>query len=290
MNNRSLLTGILAMALVLVSHSCGDGTGGRDGDVLVIAGKHALHRDELIRNIPGGLSPDDSTRLARAYIRTWIDNHIVADIIASDIDMEQIDRMVEDYRNELIMWEYQRRMFDTHTDRDIPEDSLLRYYDSHKEEFILSRPLVKGIYLKVADNSKSLSMLRRLYRSTGKADIDKLEKSELEGAVHYDYFRDNWIDWEQIESRIPFDFGTSADEFLRKNDHIDTSLGGFTYLLDISEYLPSGKSMPFEVAKPQIIDRIMNARRNEYNAALRRDLYENALSSGKIKIFCDMGS
>jgi len=270
------------IVLLFAAASCGRHSGDAE-TVLASVGKDCLTVSELRGQIPAGVSVDDSTRLARAYIRSWIDNRLVSQVAAREIDLTEIDRMTREYRNSLIMWEYGRRMFDAHASSTIPDDSLRAYYDANREEFRLQRPIVKGVYLKVPDDDKSLAALRRLYRSTKPADIDRLEKSELSRAVHYDYFRDRWIDWEQIENRIPYEFG-DADMFLRSHRNLDISSGGFTYLLDISGVLPSGSVMPFESARPMIAERMKVLRRSAYEASLRQELFDHAISSGTLKV------
>ena len=169
----------------------------------------------------------------------------------------------------------------------VSDSDLRAYYNSHNREFILERPLVKGIYLKVPDDAPNLAVIKRLYRSGRRDDIDRLEKEVLTSAIHYDYFRDKWVDWEQIESHIPYDFGASGDKFLSERTHFETSAGGFTYLLEINDLLPAGAIMPFENARQMITDRLNANRRREYDERLRRDLYDEALKSGKLESFVD---
>lgn len=283
-----ILTAMAAsMAAICVLAACSDGAPKPAADALVVLNGKSLTRAELDANMPAGLNADDSARYARAYARQWIDARLASEIASREIDMEAIDRMVEQYRNDLIMFEYGKRMYDAQA-QDIPEDSLVAYYEAHPDEFVLSRPMVKGVYLKVIDGAKSLPTLRRLYRSQKDSDIDNLDKSQLDGAVHYDYFRDKWIDWEQIEQRVPYDFGPSADAFLRQKKNLDFSQGGFTYLLDITDVLSTGQTMPYEAARQQIIDRLQFAERRAYSLQLKKDLYDKAIADGQLTILCDL--
>lgn len=277
------------IALVAALSACGPDDKAVDPDALVVVDGSTLTRSELRRNFPPGLSAADSTKYARAYIRQWIDDHMMASIAAKEIDMAEIDKMVERYRNELIAFEYGKRMYEAHGP-EISADTIEGYYKAHGDEFSLMRPMVKGVYLKVPDQAPDLSVLRKLYRSDKASDIDRLEKSALSAAVHYDYFRDRWVDWDQIESRIPYAFGPSPDAFLnQKPRNIDFSQGGFTYLLFITDVLHTGQKMPLEAASPLIAERLRYAGQREYLARLKRELLENAISEGKIAIFCELG-
>lgn len=285
---------ILTMALALAAlHVCALLTGCRNDsdtslpqDAVAQAYGNVLTLSQIRNSMPMSISADDSTRLARSLIKEWIETQLISEAAAYKLDMDQIDRMVQDYRNELIAMEYARLMYDTHA-AEIPEDSLRAYYEANKEEFKLTRPMVKGVYIKAANDANSLAQMKRLYKSHKEADIDKLDKIATNRAVHYDYFRDKWVDWEQIESRVPYDFGPSATTFLRSNHTVDYSQGSFTYLLDITDVLYPGQIMPYEAARNTIRERLRFTDRQAYTTQLKKNLYNDALENGKITLFVD---
>lgn len=254
-----------------------------DPDVLASLGKARLTLTQVRKEMPGGLSSEDSARFVKAYVNNWVDEHLISDVAAGEVDMTDINRMVDDYRRRLVMAEYSRRMFAAHA-AEIPDDTVAAYYDRHKSEFVLDRPMVRGTYLKVPDDARNIRALRRLYKSDKTADADLLEKEVLSSAIHYDYFRDRWVDWEQIETRVPYDFGATGDTWLRTHRNLDTSSGGFTYLLYVTEVLPAGSPMPLEAARGQIVNRLLNANRKAYEIRLLRDLREAAVADNRLKI------
>ena len=241
---------------------------------------------DIEKVMPAGLNPDDSTRFVRAYVTTWIQTKLIEKDASSLINMDEINHLVDEYRRDLIMTAYRRTMYE-HNSQSVDEDSIRKYYEAHKDDFILERPMVKGTYLKVPDDAKNLKTLRRLYKSDKANDADRLEKEVLSSAIHYDYFRDKWVDWEQIETKIPEDFGTSADQWLSKHQSLDKSVGGFTYLLYIVDVLPSGSPMPIEAARSQIVNRLLNINRPEYDSMLLNELYQKALSDKRLIINLD---
>lgn len=289
MNHRLKRYSLIAMSALFVASiffvGCQGDNPDNDPGLVARVGKARLMRVDLDKALAGTVSAQDRARLARAYVKSWIDSHIMTEVAQRNIpDMSEIDRMVEQYRSELIAWEYRRLMFIHNVDREFPEDSIEAYYNSHGREFVLERPVIKGVYIKIADNSPALARVRKLYRSTRDADIDRLEKQDLEGVIHYDYFRDRWVDWDQIETRIPLDFGSSPDQFLANQDHVEVSANGYTHLLEITEYRKTGSVMPLERARELIIRDLFNLRRREYDRRLRLDLYNQGLNDGTIKV------
>lgn len=285
--NKSIARGFLGGALLLsmLLGSCAEKSNENavPEDFLAVYGQEYLTRADLHKVLPGGMTEEDSARFVKGYVTSWIQTKLIERMASESVDMEEINRMVDDYKRQLILMAYKRAMYEHNADA-IPTDTIAAYYEEHKEDFILDRPMVKGTYLKVPDDAKNLAVLKRLYKSDRPNDTDRLEKEVLSSAIHYDYFRDKWVDWEQIETKIPEDFGTSADQWLAKHNTLDKSVGGFTYLLYVTDVLPAGSPMPLEVAKSQIINRLLNINRAAYDAELLNELYQRAITDKRLKL------
>ena len=277
---------ITSMLVLVSAASCGGGDdAARQGDVLVTVGKQSLTAADVAARVPYGLSEEDSVKFCKAYIRQWIDGKMIGEIASRNIsDMERIDKLVDDYRNNLIMLEYKRRMYEEHGNSAISNDTLMAYYNSHKSDFILKKPVVKGIFLKLPQDAPRLNQVRAWYRSDDIDDLERLEKYTLQESVNYDYFRDRWLTWDQIQSRIPMDFGGTPDMFLKNNDRFEMTDGGYVYLLSVSEYIPSGADAPYELVKDAIKDLYINENRVDYDRQLRKSLFDRGVESGEIKL------
>ena len=95
---------ILGIIVLSFLASCGNNDKATAKDILVQVGTETLSSKELRANMPLGLSSSDSTKFARAYIRSWIDSKLVGESAARNIgDIDRIDQWVEEYRNDLIM-------------------------------------------------------------------------------------------------------------------------------------------------------------------------------------------
>lgn len=280
------LAGIVLTATATGCHRDPEGMKVGDGVAVARVADVFLTVDEVKGVIPAGTSSADSLSIAKAYIRNWVEEQLVGNIAARNIpDMTEIDKMVKEYRNQLIMWEYRRRMYEENaSEQTFPREAVDAYYVRHRDELKLERPIVKGIYLKVPDDNENLAAIKRLYRSRRTEDIDKLEKL-LSGVIAYDHFRERWVDWSQIEQRIPLpELDADPDAYLRSHDHIETSVDGFTYLLDVTEKIDAGQTMPIDYARAFITDALRRENRLNYDRQLIRQLYDDALEDGEVEI------
>lgn len=285
MSKPSTFIGQTALAAILaIAASCSDK--GHRPDALVMVDTSVLTRGELNEALPYGLSPTDSAKFAETYIRSWIDDKLIDQIAARNIpDTKEIDRLTTEYRRQLILHEYRRKMAASYAQADFPEDSLKAWYDRYGTTLRTTAPLIKGIYLKLPAESAVVTDMRRRIHSTRQSDIDRIEHTGVPVASDYEYFRDRWVEWAHIESKLPEDFNDDGESWLRANRKADITSGGFIHLLDITEYLPSGSKMPYELAAPLILEKLIADSRQEYDRRLRRELYDKALADGKIVIY-----
>lgn len=254
-------------------------------DVLVFYEGVTLSKQELKENIPAGLSKKDSIEMTESYIRNWIDVQLLNDVAEKNIsNLDKINKAVEEYRNSLLAYEYRKQMIlSEEALYDIPEDTLMAYYENHKSSFCLEEPVVKGIFIKVSENIPSLTSVKKWYKSTKNADIEKLEKFGFTEAISYNYFKDKWVNWSEIQKNIPYDF-ENPNLFVKTHKTYELTENGFVYLLNISDFKLKGEFVPFELIKPEIKEIYVNRNQRRFDAMLRQRLYDKAVESGDLII------
>jgi len=101
---------VITLVFSLFAASCGKGSDEESADILARVGDDIFTGSDLRAAMPAGLNADDSVAFAKAYVRNWVNTHLVERVAASEVDMEQIERLTREYRDELIMTQYRRAM------------------------------------------------------------------------------------------------------------------------------------------------------------------------------------
>ncbi len=253
-------------------------------EIVAQVGDSALMMREVLVRIPYGMTPADSAMLFNSIVDGWIDRLLLEDLGRDNIDeMAEIERMVNDYRKRLIVATYRRKLREAHR-QSVPDDTIRRYYAGHPDEFILERPVVKGLYVKLPADASRLGEVRRWLMTATPEAIDNLERYGLNDAIEYSFFEDNWTDWNLIARQIPYRFG-DADQFVGTRRDFETTYGGMTYLLHISDHMPSGNIMPYEVAYPLISERLEGNWNEANERALMQRIHAKARREGKLRDF-----
>lgn len=273
-------------AIIILAASCSEKKQPID-DPAARVGQRWLSKTEVRRNLPAGISGQDSIKAANAFINNWVANEAAMLVAEKNIpDTKEIDRLVEDYRRELLLWEYRRRKIDENiSDPALTTTQIADYISAHPSDYTLDHSIVKGIYIKLPEESSELDEVRRLYKSDRPDDIDRLDKL-ITSAVNYEYFRDNWMDWRHIEDRIPFDgFDKNPGAYPVNQKNLDFTFDGYVYLLHITEVMKPGNPMPESYAEPFVIEALRRENALDYDRTLRQLLTSEALSDGTAQIF-----
>lgn len=276
------IAAVLLMAVIISSAGCSPKKDALpQEEVLVSVGDSSLMLRDVVMRIPSGLSEEDSVAMFNSIVERWVRTMMLNDLAAENVDeLDKINRLAADYRDNLIIERYLRSKI-----KEVPEPSeqdIREYYDRYGSDMKLEAPLVKGIYIKVADTEERLGDIRKWMATATPVAVDNIEKSGLRQASQYEYFKDNWIDWNEVAEQIPYRF-YDADAFLGSTKDFETSYSGSTYLLHIYEFLPSGSVMPYEYAAKKIAAMMGKENKASYRARLLSSLYAKGFRDGKLK-------
>lgn len=266
----------------LLCASCADKRNVREDDLLVEVDGNFLYKEDLRAVLPFGLSKDDSLLFAENYIRSWIEDALLYDVAKSNIpDNAEVEKLVDNYRKTLIMHTYQQELIKQRLSSQFSEQVLTDFYMENKYLFVLERPLIKGLFIKVPLTAPRLSDVRKWYKSETQEAVENLDKYTLQHALNYDYFYDKWIALSDVLGKMPLK-EDSPEQYIKEKRHVELKDTSFYYFLNVTDYLEVGDEKPYDFARPSVIEILTNLKRVEFIRDVKDDLYQEALN-GKIK-------
>lgn len=280
-------TTCLGLLIILFCAACSEQYDHKGRTPLVELDGNFLYREDLHSVLPAGLSQDDSLLFAEHYIRNWVEDVLLYDKAQSNIpNSNEIDRLVENYRKALIMHTYQQALIHQRLSEEISEQDLTDYYEKNQGLFKVERPLMKGLFIKVPLTAPQLSNVRRWYKTETREAVENLEKYSLQNAVKYDYFYDKWVPASEVMDMVPLKV-PNVEEYLDKNRHVELKDTAFYYFLNVSDYRRLGEQEPFEFARVQVKDMLLNVKQVEFMKQVKNDLYQQAVKRDKIKYYLE---
>ncbi len=267
------------LSLLAIS-ACNQQTEKAGKGVIVSIGSETLTREALEASIPLGLSKQDSLIAAENFIQLWIQDELMYEIANKNVaDKDEIERLVENYRQALIIYRYQEQLVQEKLSKAISKKNITDYYEEHIDNFKLDSPLIKGMFLKIPSDAPNIDDVRNWYKSTKQKDIESLDKYIVKNAVTYDDFLNHWVDLQSIKDKLPT--GKLEENILQRNIEVRDS--SFYYFLSIHDYLRPGDFEPEEHAEPYIREILINQKKTDFLRGVENDLYNKALKKGRIK-------
>jgi len=265
--------------------ACNKSFSSKNNDALVKVGNKVLYRNVLDESIPSGLSKDDSIIVAEHFIHSWVSDALLYDVALKNLnDKENIDRLVEEYRKSLLIYQYEEQLVNEKLSNKIDEQSLSDYYNQNRDKLKLERPLVKGLFLKVPVTAPQLNEIRTWYKTVTSDSREKLEKYCINNAATYNYFLDKWTDFSEVINSFPKNQVDNVDLRIQKKT-VEKQDDKFYYLLNITDFLLPGDSIPYEYAKSAIREIIINQRKIDFLKKMEEDLYQRAIDRGEVQFY-----
>ena len=252
-------------------------------DVLASMEGHQLHRAEVESLIPRTASAADSLLVAENYVKKWVKEQLVYEVAERNLSDEkmEIDQLVEDYRRSLIRYRYQERLVNERLKTDISEQDKQQFYEENPKLFTLEQGLIKGLFLKIPVDAPGLADVKKWYKSSDEAALEKIEKYSVQNATIYEYFYDKWVDFDEVMDNIPI-YVSDPATFLKGHKQVEVADSSYCYLLNIAEYLVPGQTEPYESASPRIVEMLVNQRKVDFLRNFEDELYNEAVQKGKV--------
>lgn len=243
-----------------------------------------LYKEDLAGIFPANISPADSIKISRNYIDKWIRNQLFLRLAEMNLPEEDknMDKQIADFRASLLIYKYQQHLLGQKLDSLISARELEEYYEQHGNNFILDKPAIRGVFIKVPAGAPDLNRLAGWLRSDN--DLMQIENYILQNAVTYAMFNDYWIYLEDILKELPAG-SYSLPGNLPAIDHITATDDVHHYFLGITEYKPARSQMPFTLAGEKIKSIILNKRKIEFLHELEKNIVTEGLSKNAFQYF-----
>lgn len=252
---------------------------------LVQVNNQYLYQEDISQALPYGISERDSIKIAREFIRKWVEEQILYEKAEHNVrNDERIENMVADYRRTLILNNYERMLLQQKMAEELSEEELQKYYYENKRLFMLEEPVIKGVFIKAPLTSPGLKDLKRWYKDKSDESLEQLEKYAFRNAVLYEYFYEHWVPVSDLEGKVIINLSELSNDF-DKYRNIEAEDGEYCYLLHIEEYMMKGEEKPYELARHEIIDLLANSRKVAFMNKVKEDLYNQSMEMGRIKYY-----
>ncbi len=245
-----------------------------------------LYSDELKGLIPAGTKPKDSIEIARTYINNWIRQELLLHQAESNLSDEQMDftRQVEQYRNSLIIFQYESELVRQKLDTTVSQKEIEDYYEKNQANFQLRENILRAVYVSVNKNSPQVKRFRQLLRSSKEADRDKLTELCRQQSVNSRLDDQLWMSFSEFAAKVPLKV-SNQQTFLDENTYFEVQDTTNLYLVQIKEYKIKESVSPLSFETSNIRTILLIKRKSEMLTRMEEDLFKAALGKKNFEIY-----
>ncbi len=275
---------ILVMMMWVVS--CDFPGSEEDQQAVARVGDRYLYLEDLKDRIPDGLPESDSAAMARSIINQWARKQVLVMQAEANLDENnpEIQRKLEEYRNDLLIFTYEREWVSQKLDTNVTREEIEEYYNEHQQNFELKDFIVKVLYVKLDSNAPRLREVKKLLMSDDPDDRLKLEDYCYQFAVNFYLDQDNWLYLDDLLKEIPVDY-YSKEQLLRKNKLIELYDNGYHYLVRVVDFRMKDSISPLSLEYENIRRIILNKRKLEMIDKLENELFEQAKNNRDFEVY-----
>lgn len=257
-----------------------------DDEVVAKVGDEKLYRSEVEEYIPDFITGEDSLKMAESYIRSWATDVLYLNVAQSQLSAAEMDvtEELESYRRSLIKYRYEQHYVNDRLDTLVTDAQINAYYDGHKEDFVLARPILKVRFVDVMKDSPYRDGILRMMVSDDINDLERADTLASSSALKYFDRSDTWMDAGELAREFGVDYVSMLSKLDGKYIKIENEGTGelkVAYVLDI---IRTGYA-PVEFCEESIRNIILSSRKHSLLTGLERDLLEDALEKKTFVIY-----
>ena len=228
----------------------------------------------------------DSLAITKSFIENWVRQKLIIHQAEKNLSNEQMDfsRQLENYKNSLIIYEYENALVRQKLDTLITDEEIQNYYDGNQQNFLLKDNIIQIQYVKLPLKTGNLKQFKKLLSSNNQEDKNTL--SDLCEKQAADYFLDdqNWLLFNDLLKQIPIKTYNQED-FLKNHRDLEYQDSLFVYLVRFKDFKIKESVSPLSFEKQRIRDIIINKRKIDLINRMQDDLYSNARKKNIIEIY-----
>ena len=258
------------------------------GDAMLArVGDRELRLRDVQSVVPQGLTGDDSAAFMQVYVDRWVRKQLKlqeADVLFS-ASAHDIDRMVEEYRQALLIRKLDQYYVDRRVDTTFTEQEIASYYESHKGDFRLDRTIVKGRIVRFDLGYRQAAKLKTAMASSSEAQQRDFRDICTKNDFQVSDFREQWIDFPEFLSYLPTLRSQNYDSVLGTTAVQEMRDGHSRYYFQILEVRREGEPIPLERLRPTIRRILFNRRQSEIIRRHEEELDAQAREDGDVRIY-----
>lgn len=276
--------------LLALATSCHDGgsksSSSLDENIIAVVDGMYLHIDDVRRDMPAGITDTDSVTFVRMYVENWILNRLKikrAEQVLSSSD--DIERLVEGYRQSLIMRQLDQYYIDKMLETEITDKQIAAYYRANSAAFKLDHNVVQGVVVKTPKGFRNTTTLTTAIRNSAKGgDWQELDAMAEKHSLDVVNMTSQWVSYSDFLSNLPTERSRSYNDLITKSGVQQMTSDDAIFYFIITDRALKGEIAPMASVESDIRRRLYAERRADVVADYEAELKRESVDEGRVMV------
>jgi hypothetical protein len=244
-----------------------------------------LYESDIVGVFKDKTTKQDSIVLRRDFINNWVKEQLLFYKALANLSDQEKNKEEElnTYYHSLIKYEYEQKFIEQNLDKTVSDSEVVKYYNSNKDIFNVTRCLVKILFFQVPQKAPDLKKAIKWFSSSSDKDQDLLHQYCMGNAIKYSLDLDKWFYFDEIVRIIPIKEFDCIN--LRQNIDFELTDSNFYYMFNFKEIRHEGTISPLEFEKEKIRNILLHKRRIELIKKMEDNVFKEAMDKNYFKIY-----
>lgn len=279
-------SGIVFLFWLILGSGCGTGNepDRSEDHLLAEVFSRELYYSDVASLIYDGVSSEDSILILNAYVERWVRDQLLMQKAEQNIPKDlNIDMLVNDYRESLILNNYERLLIEHQLDSTVTESQLLEFYETNKDQYHLEKPIAHILFLQIKDDRPNLSHALSWWNEPKPENLKKLTRYAKRYADRSMLSDSTWMPLEDVVHMLPP--GVMSENNATPGKEIRFQDQDVTYLLKIRDIRSTLEIAPLAYIRDQATRAILHRREIDLINRVKDQLYELEIRKNNVKVY-----
>ncbi len=267
-------------------NACGNKSEPSNDIVVAKAFDKVLYLAEIESLFGPNMTREDSVMIEKGYIDGWLRKQVLLHYAEKDGvgSSDDINKKVEDFRQDLLSFEYRKKIISEQLDTNISLQETEDYYDSHPENFELKQNIIRCVFIKMPIALENKHNYWNKFKKSGTEEYASIAIEALKNKGSAYMEKDVWLAFDDILKVVPINT-YSQENFINNNRIFKIDEPDFVWFINILDFRIKENISPFEFVEKNIYQILLNKRKVELLNKFENDLVNKAGEDKEIEIY-----
>ena len=257
-----------------------------DSDVIARVNEELLYASDL-QQLTKGLGSSDSLQVLRNYAETWVRKILLLQKAKDNISEDDVSiaRNVEDYKEVLLLHEYEKELIQQKLDTAVSAQQLQDLYEKMKQDFLLPEDVYQIYYINFDNDSLVNKQVRAwITKPESEEDEVQLEAYCKEFATSYTLATSLWFSEENMMKKFPLS-KFELQQLKSSGKFMEFKRVSQALFLKVVDSKQKDEPAPADFVREQIVKAIIEKRKLDLIERVYNKVYQDGIKAKTVEVF-----